>query len=134
VTAARLIGVAAVAIVVAVVVAAFVSIGPPSRARAEALDRQRLRDLGDVAAQLHDDFTDTRKPLPAVYQPRQRDLVSGSPYEYRRLTSERYQLCGRFELPTPASRNDMTAPSFWHHPAGRYCYNIDVSARVESTL
>ncbi len=54
--ATRLIAAATVAIVVAVVVAAFLSIGPPSRARAEALDRQRLRDLGNIAAGLHDDY------------------------------------------------------------------------------
>ena len=62
--ATRLIAAATVAIVVAVVVAAFLSIGPPSRARAEALDRQRLRDLGDIAAGLHDDYRE-RKTAPA---------------------------------------------------------------------
>jgi hypothetical protein len=132
--ATRLIAAATVAIVVAVVVAAFLSIGPPSRARAEALDRQRLRDLGDIAAGLHDDYRDAGKPLPPAYEPRQRDPVTGKTYEYRRRTSERYQLCGKFELPTPASRNDLAVPSFWHHPAGRYCFNLDAGARVESTL
>ncbi|HEX3370091.1 MAG TPA: hypothetical protein VHS56_10995 [Candidatus Cybelea sp.] len=132
-TASRLIAAAAVAIVIAVVAAAFVSIGPPSRARAEALDRKRIRDLGDVAAGLHDDYTDAGKLLPAIYDPPQRDPATGKPYAYRRLTSERYQLCGTFELPSPASGSDRTSPSFWHHPAGRHCFNLDVGARVEST-
>jgi hypothetical protein len=134
VTASRLIAAAAVAIVVGVVVAAFVSIGPPSRARAEALDRRRLQDLGEIAARLHDDYTDAGRLPPPTYDSPQRDPVSKYPYEYRRVTSERYQLCAGFELPTPAGRNDETVASFWHHPAGRYCYSVDVGARVESTL
>ncbi|HEY4434218.1 MAG TPA: hypothetical protein VGM99_07420 [Candidatus Cybelea sp.] len=133
-TASRLIAAAAVAIVIAVVAAAFVSIGPPNRARAEALDRKRVEDLGNIAAELHDDYTDAGKPLPAAYDSPLRDPATGKPFEYRRLTSERYQLCGTFELPAPASPNDVTAPSFWRHPAGRHCYNLDVSAHVDSTL
>jgi hypothetical protein len=132
VTASRLIAAAAVAIVIAVVAAAFVSIGPPSRARAEALDRKRVADLGTIAAGLHDDYTDAGKLLPAAYDSPLRDPATGKPYEYRRLTSERYQLCGTFALPTPST--GMMAPSSWHHPAGRYCYSLDVGARVDSTL
>lgn len=133
-TPARLIGGAAVVIVAAIVAAAFLSIGPPSRARAEALDRQRLRNLGDIAANLHDDYSDGGTLLPLVLTAPQRDPTTGKAFEYRRLTSERYQLCAIFELPTPASRNDTPATSFWRHPSGHHCYRLDVGARVESTL
>ncbi|HLY02413.1 MAG TPA: hypothetical protein VKR56_07930 [Candidatus Cybelea sp.] len=132
-TLSRAIAVAAILIVVAIVAAAFFTIGPPSRARAEALDRQRLRDLGDVAAELHEDYS--AAPLPAEPPQPRHDPVSGKPYDYRRLGNSHYQLCATFDLPTPPSEPaDPDVTTFWRHPAGRFCYTLDAGSRVESTL
>jgi hypothetical protein len=133
VTVSRAIAAAAIVIVAAIVVAAFVTIGSPNRARAEALDRQRVLDLGDVAAELHEDYG--ARPLPAALPQPRRDPVSGKPYEYRRLGDNRYHLCATFELPTPPEQRTGTdVNTFWRHPAGRFCYILDAGNRVESTL
>jgi hypothetical protein len=133
VTVSRAIAVAAILIVVAIVVAAFVTIGPPNRARAEALDRQRVLDLGDVAAELHEDHG--AGPLAAALPQPRHDPVSGKPYEYQRLGDNRYHLCATFELPTPPDQRTGTdVNTFWRHPAGRFCYTLDAGSRVESTL
>ncbi len=132
-TLSRAIAAAAIFIVVAIVVAAFLTIGPPNRARAEALDRQRLRDLGDAAAELHEDYS--AGPLPAALPYPPHDPVSGKPYDYQRLGNTRYRLCATFELPTPPDQPDNPdANTFWRHPAGRFCYTLDSGNRVESTL
>lgn len=132
-TLSRAITVAAILIVVATVVAAFVTIGSPNHARAEALDRQRVSDLGDVAAELHEDYS--AGPLPALLPQPRHDPVSAKPYEYRRFGDNRYQLCATFELPTPPDkRTGPDVNTFWHHPAGRFCYTLDAGNRVESTL
>ncbi|MFZ0573405.1 MAG: hypothetical protein WA812_08525 [Candidatus Cybelea sp.] len=132
-TISRAITVAAILIVVAVVVAAFVTIGSPKHARAETLDRQRVSDLGDVAAELHEDYG-AGPPPAAVPQPRH-DPVTGKPYQYQRVGENRYRLCATFELPTPPDqRAGPGLNTFWRHPAGRFCYTLDVANRVESTL
>jgi hypothetical protein len=133
VTVSRAVAVAAILIVVAIVVAAFVTIGSPNRARAEALDRQRVLNLGNVAAGLHEDYS--AGPLPAALPQPRRDPVSGKPYEYQRLGDNRYHLCATFELPTPPDqRTGSDVNTFWRHPAGRFCYTFDAGSRVESTL
>jgi hypothetical protein len=133
VTVSRAIAVATILIVAAIVIAAFVTIGSPNRARAEGLDRQRLLDLGDAAAELHEDYG--ARPLPATLPQPRHDPVSGRPYEYRRLGANRYQLCATFELPTPPDqRTGPGVSTFWRHPAGRCCYTLDVGNRVPSTL
>jgi hypothetical protein len=133
VTVSRAIAAIAILVVAAIVVAAFLTIGPPNRARAEALDRQRLRDLGDAAADLHDDYS--VGPLPAALTHLRHDPVSGKPYDYQRLGNTRYRLCATFELATPPDQpNNPEASTFWHHPAGRFCYTLDSGKRVESTL
>jgi len=133
VTISRAITVAAILIVVAIVVAAFVTIGSPNHARAEALDRQRVSDLADVAAELHEDYG--AGPLRAALPQPRHDPVSSKPYEYQRLGENRYRLCATFELPTPPDqRTGPDVNTFWHHSAGRFCYTLDVGNRVESTL
>jgi hypothetical protein len=132
-TVSRAIAATAVTIVSGVVVAAFLTIGPPNRARAEALDRQRLRDLGDAAAELHEDYS--AQPLPVALTHPRHDPVSDKPYDYQRLSGNRYRLCATFDLPTPPDQPyNPDASGFWRHPAGRFCYTLDSENRVESTL
>ena len=129
----RAIAVAAILIVLAVVVAAFATIGPPNRARAQALDRRRVSDVGDVAAELHQDHG--AGPLPAALPQPRHDPVSGKAYEYRRLGDNRYQLCATFELPTPPDQRTGTdVNTFWRHPSGRFCFTFDAGSQVQSTL
>lgn len=130
----RLIAAAAVVAVLGIVAAALVAIGPPNRARLEALDRQRISDLGDVAAELHNRYINDRLTLPATLPQDRTEPVTGSPYEYRRANDFSYALCARFALATPASTYDRNVTAFWRHSAGRFCYRFDVRQPVESTL
>lgn len=132
-TPSRLIPIAAILIVVAVVGAGLFSIGSPARARAEALDARRVRDLADMASDLHENYTDANKTVPATFALTRRDPNAEQSYGFKRLSSLRYELCATFELPTPSSRNDETPSSFWRHPAGNHCYLLDVRERVRST-
>jgi hypothetical protein len=134
VTLSRAIGLAAIVTVAAIVAAAFATIGPPGRARTEALDQERVSDLGTIAAELHDGYN-SGDALPAAVPEQKRDPVTKKPYEYRRTGDERYKLCATFDLPTPSRPGvDMDVAAFWHHPAGRFCYTFDARRPVESTL
>lgn len=111
-----------VIIVVAIVAAAFATLGPPSRSR--ALDQHRLFGLYEVAEDINGDYGETGKSLPKTYG--DTEQVTDIRYEYRRIDAHRYELCATFEVPTPQSVGEAT---FWRHPAGRYCYRLDALRR-----
>lgn len=123
----------ATGVVTAVVVAAFLTIGTPGRARAEAFDRQRVRGLADDASDLFENYG-RGVALPGMLLVPGSDPVNFKPYEYTRLSKTNYTLCAVFELPTPLTHTDMDVAVFWRHPAGHHCYLFDVRRRVESTL
>lgn len=129
----RAAAIVAVVVVVGVVAAAFAVLGTHGNARAEALDRKRVFDLGLIAQRLHDDYGSAGQPLPLELPDSRRDPVSGKPYEYRRLDAARYVLCADFERSAgPASEGSNQIGTFWHHSAGRYCCRLD--ARRQSPL
>lgn len=111
-------------IVMLLVAAAFMVLGPPSRQRAEALDRRRVDNLRQIAQTIYDDYGALKQPVPARLDDPHRDPITRSPYEYRALDPSRYVLCASFELPSPPGTG-VTAPSAWRHGAGRTCYYLD---------
>jgi hypothetical protein len=127
VTLQRIVSFFTILIVVLVVAAAFMVLGPPSRQRAEALDQQRIEDLQHVEESLNADYETDKHPLPSKLPEPRHDPVSGAPYQYRRLDAHRYMLCARFESPSP-STGDRTLDDkpFWRHGAGQTCYTFDV--------
>jgi hypothetical protein len=141
----RALGVAACALVAAGIVAAFFAIGSPSRARVAALDRVRLGDLYGIADALHDRFgrnAELPATLPSdlsgsdggrseIGRNPLKDPTTGTPYAYRRLNRERYQLCAKFTLPLKSGEaGGKLQASSWKHAAGTACFAFDVRKAV----
>ncbi|MGA8575117.1 MAG: hypothetical protein WB609_05425 [Candidatus Cybelea sp.] len=129
----RIFAVAAIVIVAGVVAAAFAALGPPGKARGQAMDRRRLWDLSQIAQKLHDDYDPPKRPLPAHPTDAALDPVTKKPYDYRRLGAARYELCALFAQPMPPENlenlgNGNNPEPFWRHGAGRTCYRFDVTA------
>jgi hypothetical protein len=116
----RVFTVAVFALVIGGVIAGFMAIGPPSAARAIALDRRRVEDLMLIA----DRVKDQKGPLPTTLTRRAndpRDPSSGAPYGYVKEDAQHYRLCATFA--TAAGTNDSTYYE-WNHPAGPACFRI----------
>jgi hypothetical protein len=141
VTTTRIIAVGAPILVVAGLVAGFLTIGPPGHTRRVALDKQRVDDLKMIALSLNGHYGSAAgatvpanlRGLSLPVRPdgssRLADPVDGKPYDYSRLDARHYRLCASFELPSDrldeAGRWDNTGK--WRHRAGKNCYTLDVS-------
>lgn len=137
----RIFTAAVTASVAAAVVGGLLTAGSPGRARARALDAQRLEDLQGIALAI-DLYWTQEKRLPR----RLRDLEGyrgallgglsdpavGKPYPYEPGEDGRYALCAEFALPSdqeprmPPRRSD---DRFWSHPAGPHCFEIEARDR-----
>jgi hypothetical protein len=115
----RIAGAVTVVVVAGAVIAGFVAIGPPSQARAIALDNRRVDDLTTIVGMLND----RDGPLPVVFTTAPsvpHDPATGAPYVYVKENEGRYRLCATF---TTAS--DPDAPDgAWDHPAGPACFRL----------
>jgi len=128
----RFFGIAACVIVALGLVLAFLAIGPPSHARLVALDQQRVRDLYNIASEMHERFGDATGGLPQRLPSdlQTRDPVTRRPYEFQRLGVKNYMLCARFAL----AAENQTIERHWPyaenlpHRAGLRCYKFNVSA------
>ncbi len=127
-SAARAIPFIAVLVVVAVVAAAFVTLGPPSGARARALDRQRIDDLRSTAEQLYNKYHADHRPLDDRLQDPKRDPITREPYKYERIDTTHYRLCADFELKGDPENDIYLGSERWRHNAGRNCFQFDVRA------
>jgi hypothetical protein len=121
----RLFVTGAFVLVIAATLVAFLTIGPPSRARAVALDERRVKDLRSIAARLHADYGNTGGILPPVLSGA-RDPITQQPYSYRRLSARRYELCATFATASESAEEATPNTSSWRHHAGRTCYERDI--------
>jgi hypothetical protein len=106
----------------AAVVLGFTLTGSPSAQRALQADLQRVRQLQEIASSLGPGRGSGQLPesLPAELQ--RLDPVTGTPYEYTRLSGEQYQLCATFSTDTRGQGSEYSR--FWEHPAGRHCFTL----------
>ena len=112
------------------VIAGFLAIGPPSAARATALDRRRIDDLTQIA----DRIKDQNGPLPWILTRRPsdpRDPASDAPYAYVKESETRYRLCATFAT---ATTKEDGANLEWSHPAGPACFRIAHGSAVPTGL
>jgi hypothetical protein len=133
----RLAMVVSLAIAVAVVVA-IVIIDPPTQ-RLRMLDERRLDDLIRIGKQV-DIFWKRHEALPGdlntlTHEPGFStpilDPETEAPYGYENKDADSYRLCATFALDSGDDeqvRYDSRA-SEWAHPAGRYCFDLDVDKR-----
>jgi hypothetical protein len=122
---------AAVAAVLAVIVVAFLLIDSPATERARRLDDRRVADLRDLGRSV-DLYWTRHGRLPASFEELSRepgltadvhDPATRTPYDYRPLDGDTYELCASFERPGDEERG--TTPGFWSHGAGRQCFRLD---------
>ena len=136
--------------VLSVIIAGFVTVGPPSLERARRLDQQRVNDLQQISSAVDQYYNqDGRDVLPSSltdlrqtqnsYVPSLADPKTGQPYGYRVTSSTAYELCATFEMDAsstnphepglpyppmmPMSKGTLNG---WSHGVGRTCFPITV--------
>jgi hypothetical protein len=106
--------------------------GTPSRQRELEADRKRVRDLRQIAWAMNAWHKQTGKlpaqlsDLSATVQPLA-DPITRKPYEFRRQSDTRYDLCASFALDQPVTA--YTSP-FWNHGKGNTCFALDATQTV----
>jgi hypothetical protein len=126
----RIAAAAAAVLVAAGIAAAFTLLGSPSHQRTLRLDHQRIIDLVMIANDVHARFDAAPEKLPPPeLLPRgdgstaARDPATGAPYAYRRTGRTSYRLCAVFA----AASDPRDADGLWSHPAGRHCFELDIT-------
>lgn len=117
------------------IAAGFWVLGTPGRQREFAADRQRLQDVAAIAQRLHEQYLadDDSFELPATLEASERrdDPLTNQPYEYERLGDRTFELCATFDTDSSSQRlnNQRSNPDAqrWQHPAGRHCFEFDVT-------
>jgi hypothetical protein len=125
----------ATAAVIAAIAAGFWVLGTPGRQRDLAADRQRLQDLAAIAQEFPNRYLNAGEDfqLPPVLESTgiQNDPLTNQPYEYERLGDRSFELCATFDTDSSTQRlNDQRAnpdAERWQHPAGRHCFEFDVT-------
>jgi hypothetical protein len=109
----------------------FWSTGSPSSMRVLNEDNRRVRDLYGLTTQMENKRNNSSLHVPPSSLEEvalaERDPFTGQPYEYRRLDSDRYQVCAEFKAPSPKASGPTL---FWAHPAGRKCFDIGFHSNV----
>ena len=120
----------------------FLRLGPPSRQREFEADAKRIENLYQIAQRirLHRYLPGNEQKMPAsLDEIRQKvviqttDPVTSRPYEYRVKSGLEYELCAVFDTDTRDAIDQPPAgspASFWNHPRGRHCFQIDAGTDV----
>lgn len=123
-------GIAAVVVAVATIVAAISVMGTPSEQRAARIDDRRVDDLETLDLSIRA-FAEKRGALPTdladiAREPGRRlplkDPETGTAYEYRATAKNTYQLCAVFTTDTAETRS-APARGEWAHGKGRTCFD-----------
>jgi type II secretory pathway pseudopilin PulG len=132
--------VVAVVIVVGSIVWGFAVLGSPRTQRLMKYDEQKVNDLTNIDNQIRN-YTADNKTLPATlsdittsqyYFDLPNDSQTNKPYEYKKVSATKYELCAEFNLASP----DATQPNIyarplgytsWTHPAGHYCFTQTIN-------
>jgi len=126
-----LVGVAAVAVVAAVVTGLFV-LGSPMEERARRLDDRRVTDLQGIMAATNlywtrysrvPDSLDELIGEPGV-QISTADPATSEVYGYQSLDSLRYEVCASFDLASGEISRDPTK-DLWAHGEGPQCFSLE---------
>ncbi|MFH0873625.1 MAG: hypothetical protein V1846_02155 [Candidatus Komeilibacteria bacterium] len=130
----------AIAVVAAAIVGGFMLSGSPQQARKTNLDDSRVSSLSQINTAINL-FYDNKKVLPQLLSELQQqpvyyvsmitDPVTAVPFEYKITGATTYDLCATFDLASDQSSNLPVDPyyngsTFWQHPAGNYCYHLEV--------
>ena len=127
-------GVSAIA-VIAMIIAGFVSIGPPRTQRIMRADNRRIQDLYQLSMRINGAWNANTHQLPTHLDQLTDvplvDPISRATYEYAVVEGDKYQLCATFVLSTVQNQANSRSTT-WSHPAGRYCFVLDASRVPDS--
>ncbi len=131
-------------VVLAAIIAAFVTIGGPGRQRSLKFDEQRINDLQNIQNQTIN-YWQQKNKLPATLADLT-DSISGfkapmdpqtsSPYEYNVLSATSFELCANFSLPSDSiDMKTRVVPNIypyysWDHGGGRVCFNRSIDPEL----
>lgn len=133
---------AAVVIVGAVVICAFVLVGGPSFNRKLSADKNRIDDLRRLSQEVDRYFEEQRK-LPDTLTDLEKlkdrygrrydfdDPASKRPYEYKAVDSFSYELCADFELTSSEAKLEESRWGYddgriWRHDVGHHCFKFEI--------
>ncbi|MDE3197741.1 MAG: hypothetical protein KGN84_15435 [Acidobacteriota bacterium] len=125
-----LFGIGASAAAAAVFIGALFVAGTPGAQRQTETDQRRVEDLRQIASAVFVYHAQNSVVPPSLDEPlirrrlgtiAARDPETSLPYEYRPTAGTKYELCAVF------SATSTRAASFWNHPAGRSCFDLDAS-------
>jgi hypothetical protein len=136
VTAGRLLGYGAAALVALGLILGFADFGTPEHNRFLRDDNARIDAIQALATRISNGSCGRcgngdvpfRLTEPEAKDPRSPEHELA----YTREALGRYRICANFALASGGDRDDYPYEPGWHHPAGRYCYhfNADSSAPV----
>jgi hypothetical protein len=125
-------------VVVAAVVAAFVTVGSPSKQRTLRFDERRVSDLQNIEGQINF-YWQTNGKLPQALSNLSgvtgTDPETKQNYEYRTTSDKNYELCATFGLDsTPSGDYPRAYPVYgnesWNHGPGRVCFDRVVNTTL----
>jgi hypothetical protein len=129
----KLLAICVSAIVLAAVIAAFTTVGSPSKQRAIRFDERRISDLQTLENEVGT-YWQINNHLPASFLNLTgvipTDPETNKPYEYRVKTDPTYELCASFNFdsvnnypkPYPVYGNET-----WDHGPGRTCFERTIN-------
>lgn len=123
----------AVLAVLAAVTLGFWSLGSPRRERQIRQDLRTVQALERLAEQINHLWNESDNVLPRNLEQIpinvKQDPTTHAPLVYHPSSASQYQLCATF-----LSDDRDTAPqsnaTFWLHPSGTYCFQLDASVNV----
>lgn len=131
-----------VAVVLVVVGVALYVLGPPEQERRQRLDAQRIADLQEIA-QAVDRYRAAEGALPPDlealagwrgFEPPHADPETQTPYRYRVVEGDAYELCATFATEEPPGENRRSTyrhGTYWQHPAGDHCFELEAQQEEE---
>ena len=144
----KVIGAVATVAVVALVIAGLFAIGSPATARKFKADQERrnrlsqihyvlaghVREEGSLPGSLEDIDEEVLRQAGYGFDAR-RDPETGEPFEYRKLSDRRYEVCADFETSSQDARANEFGPypGDLEHEAARTCFDRRITDQdVES--
>ncbi|MEK7496272.1 MAG: DUF5671 domain-containing protein [Patescibacteria group bacterium] len=135
----------AIVVTLIAIVTGFIMIGSPAFRQKLVRDNQRVVDLQQIGYSVQDTYNQTEPkvlpsslaaiPLIGYKAELPKDPLTKMAYEYKVLSDKQYELCAVFEAVSEQMGMKYARPVYapddvyaldWSHPAGKYCYKLQV--------
>lgn len=123
----RLLPAAALVLVAAGAVLAFIVIGSPHHARQLTLDKLREADLTAIAPDVHARYAHAALPGTLSGSLARRDPATHEAYDYQRTDKQSYVLCATFDANRSDEKAETPPDTVFAHGRGHTCFAIDAA-------